>query len=128
METTAVLTPEEETEWSLAYRAASMAPIRIPMWPLIGPEICMVSQAAVATAEIVVAVQSSKSQLTAAASVLHIFSNIGVDGWEHVSLTIDRKDDLYGATFYGGTSNAGGVFKVKSYRRDTSPFATDFTE
>jgi uncharacterized repeat protein (TIGR03803 family) len=47
-------------------------------------------------------------------SVLHIFSNVGVDGWEPDSLTIDRKDDLYGTTFYGGTSNAGSVFKVNN--------------
>lgn len=43
--------------------------------------------------------------------LVHLFN--GVDGWSPVGdLAIDRAGNLYGVTYYGGTSDAGVLFKV----------------
>jgi uncharacterized repeat protein (TIGR03803 family) len=45
-------------------------------------------------------------------TIVHTFTNNGVDGYNPVGVIFDAKGNLYGTTTYGGTANAGTVFKL----------------
>jgi uncharacterized repeat protein (TIGR03803 family) len=45
-------------------------------------------------------------------TILHTFTNNGLDGYNPVGVILDSEGNLYGTTVYGGSSNAGTAFKL----------------
>ena len=61
-------------------------------------------------------------------TVLHSFTGTGGDGSNPLAdLVLDLQGNLYGTTYYGGTSGAGTVFKLDTSGKETVLYSFTWT-